>query len=400
MSAAAPKKPINRKLAYMAIVGVGLVGMLGVIAVSQNDPRVERAAEAEEKAQEQIRQLPAGTEAKARETLDREAQAAEKRLRDQAAREEAERRAFDRFAGSGTPPGSAQGTGNMPGLDPELLRQLDEAQQSVARRPTPRSMSGNVLPPISGGQGTGAAAGGVIHENYKDSGGGIAGDLFGGGGGSASATDPGVYETLKPQAAPSARVISQGTMIPAVLQSAIDTRNEGPMVAVVMRDIYDSRNHRVPLIPKGSRLVGSYGSNVDPGVDRIPATFERLILPDGRAFVLPSFPTSGLDGTIGVEGKYKSNFLRAIGPVFAIAVLGEAVDRRLDEGRDQSNGANPGLGGLYEAPSVLQETMPEVSKAVMDRYRGARPYFVVKPGQEVRVITTADLELPVPGEAS
>src|SRR5690606_28008448 len=101
------------------------------------------------------------------------------------------------------------------------------------------------------------------------------------------------------------------------------------ITAVISRNVYDSRTHRTLLIPQGSKLVGSYATSVTPGVDRIAVSFSRLILPNGDAFDLPSTPSVGLDGTAGVEGNYKSNFWRAVGPSVLVAILGQAADRAI-----------------------------------------------------------------------
>lgn len=427
MSASAPKKPVNRKLLYMGMVGVGLVGALALVAVTQNDPRKKQQEEAEQKHIEQINRLPTGSEDDARDQLAKAQAEAEQRAKDEAERKKREQQAFETFASGGGAPGAiAPTTGGMPQFDPDLLRQLDQAQQEVGARPSVPAMTGGVVQPSGASQGAmgggaGASSIGITYENYDKSkpnltASHLTGDLFesdgngGGQGGSgssgatgssggSSSSDPGVYETIKPQGAPSARVINQGVMIPAVLMSRIDTRNAGPIAAVVSRTVYDSKTHRIPLIPQGSRLVGSYQTSVAPGVDRIGVSFERLILPDGRAFVLPAFPTSGLDGTIGVAGKYHSNLLRSIGPAFVVAVLGEATDRQIRKELPEQ-GATTGGGvtaPVYQSPDVLQQTVPKMSEAVNERYAGAKPYFTAAPGQEVRVILVQDLEIPTGG---
>lgn len=419
MSAAAPKKPVNRKLIYMAMVGVGLVGALALIAVTQNDPRKAAAERAEKQHIDQITRLPTGSTTAAQDELKRAEAAARKRLEEEEERKKRERQAFESFATGAPPPGAAVQPGGMPAFDPDLLRQLDEAQREVGARPSVPVMTGGAVSPsagLGGAQGGGASS--ITYEAY-DKGGRrdmsashLTGDIFEGnqseqggqgGGGAAGSTgvpaDAGVYETLRPQAAPSARVINQGVMIPAVLMSRIDTRNAGPIVAVVSRTVYDSKTHQMPLVPKGSRLVGTYQTNVAPGVDRIAVSFERLILPDGRAFVLPAFPTSGLDGTIGVAGKYHSNLLRSIGPAFVVALIGEAADRKVRSELPapvQQGGGQPSV-PIYESPGVIQQTVPRMSQAVTERYAGAKPYFTAAPGQEIRVIVGQDVEIPAGG---
>lgn len=274
------------------------------------------------------------------------------------------------------------------------MRQLDLAQQEVGRRPNLDRALGDqpVLPPMQDGGSYGEPKSTAIrYENFsgRDDG---EGGLFG----TLGRDEDAVSDALRPERPPSERIVNQGVGIPAVLMSRIDTRIAGPITARVTRTIYDSRTHRIPLIPQGSQLVGSYGSGVDAGSDRIEVVMERLILPDGRSIRLPKFPVSGSDGTIGATGTYKSNILRAIGPTFVVALLGQAADRHINRQLPSEDATSPfGMG--QQPPSVLQQTMPKVNEAVMERGQGARPYFVVNPGQEIRVVLTDDIEIPEGG---
>lgn len=403
VSAAGVKKPVNRKLLYLLLAALTIIWLAGMALMWIQNPQQQKQAEVEQEQQERIAAMPAGSPEAAQSELERIAREQER----QAAAEERQRQAFDNFRNGGQEPAAANG------LDPHLLRELDEAQRAVmGNRPDVGRMTGDALPPLSGVEGAGGgglAVGGeqqkgVIYESYRTrSAGGVAQsvgeDLFGGdeagdGEGSAPRPEMDYYETLRPARAPSERIIHQGTPLPAVLVSRVDTRVPGPITAVISRNVYDSRTHRVLLIPQGSKLVGSYATNVTPGVDRIAVSFSRLILPNGDAFDLPSIPSVGLDGTAGVEGNYKSNFWRAVGPSVLVAILGQAADRAIAKELEATDSTVPGVGGTYQAPSVLQQTMPKVNEAILQRYAGAQPYFVIPPGQEIRVVVTRDIEVP------
>lgn len=408
-----PKPPINRKVLWMAVAAVVVVGILGAIAAFVNDPRKNRASAEEQERLQEVMRMPAGSEATAIRQLDEQGRAAARAVANEAdAGVDPDRAAFDRYMGApGEPaPGvsSAQpGSGQPPVFDEDLLRMLTEAQDEVGRRPDLGNVAGGSVSGLQSGGSSGGfrGAGGrdaptsIIHEKYESEGRSPAATLRGDSRDdderAAAMGASGIYEAIKPEAPSSDRIINQGVGIPAVLMSRIDTRNAGPITARVNRTIYDSRTHTVALVPQGSRLVGSYGSNVDAGADRIEVVFERLILPDGRSFALPGMPASGGDGSIGVVGKYRSNIIRAIGPTFLVSILGQVADRQIERAipsRDESS--TPW--GQQAPASVLKETMPKVNEAVMQRYQGAKPYFIVEPGQDIRVILTDDLELPEP----
>src|SRR3546814_2996545 len=74
--------------------------------------------------------------------------------------------------------------------------------------------------------------------------------------------------------------VPQGTLIPAVLETAFNSTGSGFARALVQRDIYGFDGARV-LIPLGSRLIGEYASDTSPGQKRAFVTWTRIIRPAG-----------------------------------------------------------------------------------------------------------------------
>ena len=76
------------------------------------------------------------------------------------------------------------------------------------------------------------------------------------------------------------RTIAQGRMIQATMESALNTDLPAPIRAIVSRDVYAEAGS-VPLIPKGSRLIGNYNAKLDSGQTRVFVVWSRVIRPDG-----------------------------------------------------------------------------------------------------------------------
>jgi len=391
-----PKQPINRKIIYLILIAVVVLGAAGVVVLMVNDPRQQDMADEEKRRAEEVSRLPAGSERAGRQTVEELRQETERRVATSGPEEDPDRIAFEEYMrnGGANRPSAPAGA---PQLDEQLLRDLEEAERMVGVSPDLGRATGGLMPLPPMGQGGGGSYGGGMqaepktarYEKYEreDSG------LLGMGG--SNQDEAAVAKALQPAEPASDRIINQGVGIPAVLMSRIDTRLQGPITARVMRTVYDSRSHHVPLIPQGSRLVGRYESGISGGDDRVQVVMERLILPDGRSIQLPQFPTSGGDGTIGVSGNYKSNIRRAIGPTFLVAVIGQVVDRAIN--RELPSADPAGMSITPPPPSVLQQTIPKVNEAIMRRSEGATPYIVVEPGQEIRVVLTDDIEIPKAG---
>ena len=109
---------------------------------------------------------------------------------------------------------------------------------------------------------------------------------------------------------PSTTVI-QGTLINAVLETALDSTRAGQARAVVTRDVYGFDGKKL-LVPRGSRLYGNYEADVGFGQNRAQILWTRLLRPDGVSVALDS-PVADPLGRAGVRGKVNSHFFQRLG---------------------------------------------------------------------------------------
>jgi type IV secretion system protein VirB10 len=114
--------------------------------------------------------------------------------------------------------------------------------------------------------------------------------------------------------------VAQGTIVPAVLETAFDSTGPGFARALVQRDVRGFDGTRV-LIPRGSRVLGSYRSTPTAGQKRVLIVWFRLIRPDGVTIDLDS-PASDSVGRGGVRAEVNSHFFER----FAGAILQSALD--------------------------------------------------------------------------
>ena len=77
------------------------------------------------------------------------------------------------------------------------------------------------------------------------------------------------------------RIVPQGTLIYAVLETALDSTQSGQVRAILSNDVYNSSGTRI-LIPKGSRVFGEYKGDIASGQKRAQIVWGRLIRPDER----------------------------------------------------------------------------------------------------------------------
>lgn len=113
--------------------------------------------------------------------------------------------------------------------------------------------------------------------------------------------------------------VVQGTLIPAVLETAFDSRRPGYARAIVSDDVRGFDGTQV-LIPRGSRLIGEYRSDIAPGQNRALINWTRLIRPDGATIAIAS-PAADTLGRGGVRGDYNSHFFERFANAIMQSVL-------------------------------------------------------------------------------
>lgn len=133
---------------------------------------------------------------------------------------------------------------------------------------------------------------------------------------SASFSEVGVRKDLE-------RVILQGKVMEAVLETAINTDLPGKLRGIISRDVYSEDGRRV-VIPKGSRLIGSYSTEVKFGQARVFVIWTRIIRPDGIDAVLDgSEDLIAVDslGRTGVYGDLDNRFFEIFGSSILLSTI-------------------------------------------------------------------------------
>lgn len=167
-------------------------------------------------------------------------------------------------------------------------------------------------------------------------------------------------------------------MIQAVLESALDSTRGGFARALVSRDIDSFDGSRV-LIPRGSRILGEYKSDVALGQKRILIQWQRLTRPDGVIVELDS-PSADPLGRAGTGGKVDTHFFQR----FAGAILQSSlnVGVQLAARAAASDTIVLALPGSVQQGAGVQSTPPDK----------IAPTVTVRQGTSVSVFVAKDLD--------
>ena len=121
-----------------------------------------------------------------------------------------------------------------------------------------------------------------------------------------------------------ARIAPQGTVIPGILETAINSDLPGFVRAVVSRDIHGFDGTTV-LIPRGSKLIGQYRSGVALSQTRAFVVWSRLLTPDGISIDIGSPATDQL-GRGGLDGETDTHFFERFGSAILLSVMSSGLD--------------------------------------------------------------------------
>jgi len=170
--------------------------------------------------------------------------------------------------------------------------------------------------------------------------------------------------------------VPQGAIIPAVLETALNSDLPGYVRALVSRDVKSFDGTRV-LIPRGSRLIGQYKSGLSSGVTRAFVIWSRIIRPDGVSMQLASPATDEL-GQSGLGGKVDNHFAKR----FGAAILLSVVSGLASSSSGSSNTVV--IGTTSQAQGVANDALSADAKI--------SPTIKVAQGKAIQVFVAADLD--------
>lgn len=170
--------------------------------------------------------------------------------------------------------------------------------------------------------------------------------------------------------------VPQGSVIQAVMETALDSTRAGFARAIVSRDVMSFDGTRV-LIPKGSRLFGNYAADVSLGQKRALIQWQRLTRPDGSLIELDS-PSADPLGRAGLKGKVNTHFFQRFSGAILQSVLDvgvRAATREVD-----GNTVIVGLPGSTTQAATIQNPTD------------IKPTLKIRQGASVSVFVARDLD--------
>lgn len=171
-------------------------------------------------------------------------------------------------------------------------------------------------------------------------------------------------------------LITAGSSIPCVLQTALDSSVPGYATCLVPRDVY-SDNGRVVLMEKGTKVLGEYRGGIRQGQKRLFVLWTRAVTPNGVAVSLASPAADGL-GRAGFDGKVDTFFWERFGGALLLSIIDDAANIAAQ---------SAGRGRFNTTMDVPSET----ASIALQNSIGIPPRLRKNQGEEVSIFVAQDL---------
>jgi Bacterial conjugation TrbI-like protein len=183
-------------------------------------------------------------------------------------------------------------------------------------------------------------------------------------------------------------VLAAGTVIPALLLTAINSDLPGPLMAQVSRDVWDF-DQRAVVLRRGTRLFGRYENQVAVGQRRLLVAWTRLQLLDGTLIELPGLPGTDAGGAAGLPARVQNHLLRVFGDAALLSLLAAGAD--LSQPPTRSLVLAPTAGSV--ASAAVGQQLSEAGAQLLRRDIAVQPTLRLAAGSPLTVFVNADLPL-------
>ena len=172
-------------------------------------------------------------------------------------------------------------------------------------------------------------------------------------------------------------LVTAGTLIPCILQTAMNSAQPGYTSCLIPRDVY-SENGRVVLMEKGTKVLGEYHGGIQQGQNRLFVLWTRAVTPQGVRIDLAS-PGSDALGRAGIAGSVDTFFWARFGSALLLSLVDDAA---YIAGQSVSGGSN-NFNNTTRTPS-------EGAGIALQNSINIRPVLKKNQGEEVGIFVAKD----------
>jgi len=183
-------------------------------------------------------------------------------------------------------------------------------------------------------------------------------------------------------------LMQRGTYIRCVLETRIVSDIPGFSTCLVSEPVYSFNGHTL-LLPKGSKLLGSYSGG--PTGDREAVIWDRIITPTGIDVNMSSPGIDNLGGA-GVPGYYDAHWGKRIGSALLISLLSDAFKYEAAEHGPRNTTISNGLVTQTPFESNTAQTIQNLANQAVREAANRPPTVTINQGTVIYVYVTKDVD--------
>ena len=184
--------------------------------------------------------------------------------------------------------------------------------------------------------------------------------------------------------------LKSGTLLPCVLISGLNSDLPGNMVAQISENVWDTVSGRYLLIPRGSKVIGTYDNQVAYGQSRVLVIWSRLVFPDGSTLVLDNLGGADQSGYSGFKGAVNRHWGSIISSALLVSLLGAGVEIAAPTSNGDRDKEDPRSILAENAATAVAEAMSQIIQREVNR----QPTIKIKPGYRFMIFVQRDILFP------
>lgn len=181
-------------------------------------------------------------------------------------------------------------------------------------------------------------------------------------------------------------VVTEGTVTPCILQTAIDTQLAGFVTCVVPIDVRGTTGD-VVLLDRGTKIVGQIENGLVQGQERVFVLWTRAETPNHVVIALNA-PGADELGRAGLPGEVDNHWWKRFGGALMLTLLDGSLNAGTALAADSGNGSNATLGFVYGA----QSSGNQIANTALQNTINIPPTLRKNQGDTVSVFVAQDLD--------
>jgi type IV secretion system protein VirB10 len=185
-----------------------------------------------------------------------------------------------------------------------------------------------------------------------------------------------------------------GFVMAATLISGINSDLPGQIMAQIAQNVFDTATGKYLLLPQGSRLVGSYSSDVAYGQARVLVAWQRIVFPDGKAMDIGAMPGADGVGYAGFNDQVNNHYLRLFGSALLMSAVTAGISYSQQQNQTQTPYGTPSASSAMS--EALGQQLGQVTAQLIAKNMNIAPTLEIRPGYRFNVIVTKDMTFSKP----